>query len=143
MLYTDLLKTQTTCPFCEPITNEIIEKNSSSFLTFSIAPYHRHHLMVIPFRHVDDFKDLSEEETVELQKLLHRGVLLIEALGYRDYTILVRNGVNTGKSVAHLHYHIVPSVIIGDLDHKGKERTVMTKEEIAQLMRELREVSGK
>lgn len=108
VLYTDLLKTQTTCPFCDPIENEVIEKNTSGFLTYSIAPYHKHHLMVIPFRHVDDFKDLSEEETVGLQKLLHRGVLLI-----------------------------------GDLDHKGEERIVMTKEEIAQLMRELREASTK
>ncbi len=145
MLYTDLLATSTVCPFCKPSASRIVEKidkNDLAFLTYALAPYHQHHLMVVPFRHVEDFKELNEKESEAIEKLLRRAVAILERLGYKDYTILLRNGEKTGKSITHLHYHIIPSVIIGDLDHKGENREVLTPEEIGQLLQELKKAEA-
>ncbi len=140
MLYTEYLKTNTACPFCEPITNRIIKRGENAFLTYALAPYHKHHLMVVHYRHIENFKELNADETKSIEKLLHTGIDILESLGYADYTILLRNGDATGKSIKHIHYHIVPSVLIGDLDHKGEERKVMTTEEIDSFMNQVTKI---
>lgn len=138
MNYTEFLKTQTTCPFCEQTVDRMIKEENNAYLTYSIAPYHKHHLLVITKRHIKNFKELEIEEINSINKLLHIGVNMLKSLEYKDYAILLRNGDNSHKSLEHLHYHIIPSVIIGDLDHRGEERIVMTNEEINQLLDEFK-----
>ena len=142
MLYKEFLTTITTCPFCEPIANEVIAENEKAFLTYSIAPYHKHHIMVVPRRHTTNFKELDSEEVKCIEDLLHAGAILLEALNYSDYTILVRNGKNVGKSIAHIHYHIVPSINIGDLDHYKEERRILTANEIKELLDEFKKAKS-
>jgi histidine triad (HIT) family protein len=136
MLYKDFLREITSCPFCEPVFNRIIQEEQDAFLTYSIAPYHKHHLLVIPKDHIEHFQDLTTEVTQSVEKLLHIWVNLLRSLGYEDYTILVRNWENVRKSIRHLHYHIVPATIIGDLDHQGQSRITMSEKEIDELMSE-------
>ncbi|MEK7634993.1 MAG: HIT family protein [Patescibacteria group bacterium] len=140
MLYKDYLKTFTGCPFCGHVDDRFIKEEDEAFLTYSIAPYHKHHMLVIPKRHVAKYEDLNEQEVRAMEKLLLSGIKTIKALGYENYTILLRNGEDAGKSVEHLHYHIVPTVIVGDLDHKGEERRVMTKEEIEEFFEDFKKV---
>ncbi len=137
MNYTEFLKTQAVCPFCDPRFNRTINENEKAYLTYSIAPYHKHHLLVVTKRHIENFEELEKEETEAINNLLNIGVGLIKSLGYKDYSILLRNGSNNSKSIKHLHYHIIPVSMIGDLDHKGEERIVMTEEEISKLLEEL------
>lgn len=139
MLYKDFLSDITCCPFCKPICNRVIQEEKDAFLTYSIAPYHRHHLLVVPYNHIEHFQELTAQETQSIEKLLHIWVNLLRSLGYEDYTILVRNWENIGKSIRHLHYHIVPAVIIGDLDHRGQSRIIMSGKEIDKLMSEFQQ----
>jgi len=136
MLYKDFLRDLVGCPFCELSFNRMIEEEQDAFLTYSIAPYHKHHLLVIPKNHSEHFQDLTTQETQSIEKLLHKWVNLLRSLGYEDYTILVRNGERSGKSIGHLHYHIVPVVMIGDLDHRGQARETLSELEIEELMNE-------
>jgi diadenosine tetraphosphate (Ap4A) HIT family hydrolase len=140
MLYKDYLKTATGCPFCGSVADRFIKEEDEAFLTYSIAPYHKHHILVVPKRHVANYEDLNEHEIRAMEKLLLSGIKTIKALGYNNYTILLRNGENTDKSVEHLHYHIVPTVIVGDLDHKGEERKIMTQEEINEIFEDFKKV---
>lgn len=139
MLYKEFLKTISKCPFCEVPISRIISEDSNAILTYSIAPYHKHHLLAITKRHIENFKDLNEEETKSIDTFLHKGVEMLIKLGYKDYTILLRNGNISGKSVPHLHYHIIPAVIIGDLDHNNDERVVMTEDEMRRSMQDFDE----
>jgi ATP adenylyltransferase len=136
MLYKDFLKTVTKCPFCEG-ENRIISDTLHAYMTYSIAPYHKHHLLVVPKRHVLQLNELNDEEMSDIVSLQKIGQVLLHKLGYKDYTILVRFGENSGKSVEHTHFHIVPDVRMGDVDHLWRERTVMNEEEISELMEEL------
>ena len=137
MLYKDFLKTVTKCPFCGG-DNRIIKDMPGAYITYSIAPYHKHHLLVVPKRHVLDLSELSDEESKDIISLQKLGQEMLKKLGYKDYTILVRFGENSGKSVEHTHFHIVPEVRMGDVDNLWRERTIMNEEEINELMEEFR-----
>ena len=141
MLYADFIKTMTDCPFCARKETEIIAKAPEAFLTFALSPYHAHHLLVVPNRHVVRLEELSAAESSSIDTLLQRGAAVLKKLGYDDYTLLVRNGEHVGKSVDHVHYHLIPAVTIGGLDHIGRERTVMEPEEVAKRMNEFRKAA--
>ncbi|MEI6711453.1 MAG: HIT domain-containing protein [bacterium] len=71
MLYKDFLKDLAYCPFCQPMRRVIVQEQNA-FLTYSLAPYHKHHLLVIPNNHVEQFQDLTSQETQSIEKLLHK-----------------------------------------------------------------------
>ena len=143
MNYRDFLKQITDCPFCNLPADEIIEKNDNAFLTFSLAPYHKHHILVIPYRHIEKFQELNDSENNDINKLLHRGAQMLEALGYTDYSVLVRNGDASGRTIKHLHYHLIPFVVIGGLNHAGGDREIMTKEEIQETLNDFAQIKRK
>lgn len=132
MRYSTFLKRSVRCPFCAP-DQRVFAKNGETYLTYSIAPYAKYHLLVIPKRHVESFSDLTRDELRAAQLMLTRGVAVLRAKGIEDYTILVRNGAKSGKSVRHLHYHLIPKHRIGDLDHRQNARNVLTAAEVRRL----------
>lgn len=135
MLYSEYLKQLTACPFCG--SQQSLSQNESAYLTFAYAPYHKHHLLVVPKRHTTSFFDITHEERVATDSLIELGTSVLRKLGYENFTILVREGSGPAKSIPHMHYHIIPDVLIGDLDHRGKERTMMTDAEMLETQREL------
>lgn len=141
MLYSDLLRTMTSCPFCEGPHNRAIVAREHSYLTYAFAPYHKHHLLVVPRRHVLSIADLTNEEEMEIDELQHLGLRALNELEYPDVTLMVREGtVEKNKSVAHTHFHVVPFVRIGDLDHAGNKRRILTDKEVAQTTEDLKRV---
>lgn len=135
MRYCDYLKTLTGCPFCIKEHRGILEKETA-VLTYSLAPYHKHHLLVIPKRHSEDILDITEQERGEIDALQKAGLKLLRKLGYENMSLLVRQGKDSGKSVAHVHYHIIPDIRLGNIDYSGGERQVMSSEEIDQFFQE-------
>lgn len=136
MLYRDFLKELHTCPFCAPEDRMFVE-GEHAYLTYALAPYHPHHLLVIPKRHVVPLLDLSKEEEADINALIRSGFQVLKRLGYQNITALVREGSDVGKSIAHLHYHLIPNIRIGDIDHNGDERAILTSDEIASTISEM------
>lgn len=130
------------CHFCHPTDRSFLE-NDSAFLTYAIAPYHKHHLLVIPKRHTPSFMELTQGETIHIWEIIRKASAIMLALGYENYTVIVREGNNGSKSVEHLHYHVIPENRIGDLDHEGKGRAVLGVDEIAGISRDVREAMEK
>jgi len=125
-----------TCPFCASDDRKLIE-NETAYVTYALAPYHKHHLLIIPKEHRKSFLHLSPEEHNDIQDLAQKSSRLLHFLGYENFTLMVREGVESGKSVEHLHYHFIPNVHLGDLDHANSPRSVMTEEELRSLVAEL------
>lgn len=142
MLYTEYL-TQSlgeSCHFCTPHDRVFIE-NDEAFLTYSLAPYHKHHLLVIPKQHKKSFMELTEKEMASVWDLIRKGSAILLELGYETYTVLVREGKGRDdKSVEHVHYHIIPENHIGDLTHDGRKRSIMTPMEIQEVSQDIRDV---
>jgi diadenosine tetraphosphate (Ap4A) HIT family hydrolase len=142
MNYPDFLKTLTGCPFCEH-KNRTIMDSDKSFLTYAIAPYHKHHMLVIPKRHVASLSELSKEEFEDIDVLEDKALDILRKLGYVNMSLLVREGnvethtAEDNKTIEHTHFHVIPNIHIGDLDHYGKTRRVMTEQEIDEVVSEI------
>lgn len=137
ILYTDFLKQLTGCPFCEG-KNHILKENEHAYLTYSLAPYHKHHLLVLPKRHIESLSELTLKEEEAIETLQQTALQLLKKLGYKSVTLLVREGdLSETKTIAHVHYHAIPKIQIGDLDHYGEQRVVMSPEEIDATIKDI------
>lgn len=136
MIYSEFLATLTDCPFCAT-SHRIVAENEYAFLTYAIAPYRPDHLLVIPKQHIEHVLELSQEITNDLDSLQRAGLRLLNRLGHENVTLLVREGMGSGKSIPHLHYHLVPDILLGDTERNGKERSVLADDEIDSLVSRL------
>ena len=73
-------------------------------------PYNGGHLLVVPYKQTAGFDDLTDDELLDLMKLLRRCQRALTAV-MKPHGFNV--GVNLGKAagagiVEHLHIHIVP-----------------------------------
>lgn len=141
MLYSNYLKKLKNCPFCE-VKNRILVSKEYAYLTYSIAPYHKHHLLVIPKKHVVSFFDISKNEIKDINALIKIGAKILKKLEYNNFTVLVREGDDSNKSIKHVHYHLIPSDPIGDLNNEGKPRIMLSKKEIENLSKEISLFAG-
>ena len=129
MNYDDFLKTPRPCPFDDAMGKGIITENDVGYITYSLAPYHPDHLLVIPKRHIEEILDVTEKEEAGLYALIHKALKMLHQLGYKDMSVLVRDGEDGMKTVAHLHYNIIPKTHLGDIDHQGIKRALLSAEE--------------
>lgn len=138
MLYKEFLNTLDGCPFCPGKDRTIID-GAYAYLTYALAPYHKHHLLVLPKRHVESIEDLTETELEDIDRLQEEGLRILRNLNYKSISLLVREGpLNVNKSIRHTHYHVIPEIQIGDMDHYGQERRVLEENEIAGVVAEIR-----
>ena len=140
MKYKDFLvdEKEKPCPFCATDVKEKIIENKTAYLTFALAPYHPDHLLVVPKRHVEHILDLTDEELADIDHLEDKGWALLQKLGYKSVSFIVREGDHSGRTVTHTHYHVIPEVRLGDVDHNGDERSILDPSEIPPLVARLR-----
>jgi ATP adenylyltransferase len=90
--------------------NYVIARERSCFAMLNNFPYAGGHLMVIPYREVPDFDDLTDDELLEMMKLVRRCKnALRKAMQAHGFNIGVNLGRVAGAGIEeHLHIHIVP-----------------------------------
>lgn len=137
MEYEDFLKNMKCCPFCEK-DNKLILETDKSFMTYALWPYHQHHLLVIPKRHVESLTEMTEEERRDTGDLQEKALEILKKLGYVSITQLVREGNGVNKAVNHVHFHTIPNIRIGDLDHYGQKRKMLSEDDINMLIQEIK-----
>jgi ATP adenylyltransferase len=103
------------CPFCTipTLSDEdglIINRGITSYVVLNLYPYNSGHLMVVPYRHVADYPDLTVEETAEVGALTQTAMqVLRQASGAQGFNIGMNQGHVAGAGIAeHLHQHVVP-----------------------------------
>ncbi len=134
MKYTELMAKERPCPFCNALPENIIAENKHAYLTFALAPYHKDHLLVVPKRHIEHILDISDSEMEDIDHLQNKAWKALQNLGYTSVSYIVREGAASGRSVTHVHYHVIPEVRLGDLDHNGTERKILDQSEISELL---------
>ena len=72
-----------------------------------INPQAETHLLVIPERHVDTFRDVGEFPPDESKRMLEFIAATAHALGLQDYRVLVNVGESAGQTIFHLHWHLL------------------------------------
>jgi ATP adenylyltransferase len=103
------------CPFCRaPKRPEdeglVVATGETVFAVLNLYPYNPGHLMVCPYRHVADYTDLSEPETLELARFTQTAMRVIrECSGAHGFNLGMNQGGVAGAGIAkHLHQHVVP-----------------------------------
>ena len=96
------------CVFCELYREGTHVNASAGFVAIEdINPRAPTHLLVIPERHVDTFRDVGEFPADESKRMLEFIADTARALGLRDYRVLVNVGESAGQTIFHLHWHLL------------------------------------
>ncbi len=65
------------------------------------------HLLVIPERHLETFRDVAELSPDEAQRMLAFVAETAANVGLRDYRVIVNVGPGGGQTIYHLHWHVL------------------------------------
>jgi ATP adenylyltransferase len=103
------------CPFCTiPGSSDedglIVHRGGLTYVVLNLYPYNSGHLMVVPFRHVADYTELTDAERSEVAAFTQTAMrVLREASNAQGFNIGMNQGVVAGAGIAaHLHQHVVP-----------------------------------
>jgi ATP adenylyltransferase len=104
------------CIFCDKPqagddrANYIVFRTAHSFAMLNTYPYNNGHLLIAPFRHVDGFSALTDEERCDLMSAVAKAEsLLRRAMSPHGMNVGANLGHCAGAGVpGHVHVHIVP-----------------------------------
>jgi ATP adenylyltransferase len=103
------------CAFCLIIdmaddAGLVVARGEVVYAVLNLYPYNAGHMMVVPYRHVADYTELTDEESGELASYTRRSMsVLREVSNAQGFNIGMNQGSVAGAGIAeHLHQHIVP-----------------------------------
>ena len=72
-----------------------------------INPQADTHLLVLPERHVDSFREVGEFDADEAKRMLEFVAQTAREAGLEDYRVVVNVGRGAGQTIFHLHWHVL------------------------------------
>jgi histidine triad (HIT) family protein len=79
-----------------------------------IAPKAPTHLLVIPERHVETFRDIGTLDAEEAKRMLEFVADTAREAGLEDYRVVVNVGPGGGQTIFHLHWHVLGGRAFGE-----------------------------
>ena len=103
------------CPFCtipglDDAEGLVVARGQACFAVLNLYPYNSGHLMVVPYRHVSGYDELTSGEAAELATMTQHAIrALRHASGAQGFNVGMNLGSIAGAGIAaHLHQHVVP-----------------------------------
>lgn len=101
------------CLFCQIISKEIpaefVFENEEMVAFKDIHPKAKHHLLIVPKKHIETIKDLNENEADEV--LVGKMVLaardIAKSLNLDGYNLQFNVGKSAGQIIFHIHLHLM------------------------------------
>lgn len=117
------------CLFCDrnnPVEHTIIVENELAYSRWDNFAASEGHAEVVPKRHVVSFFELNDDEVLAIYALASETKGIIDAKYHPDgYNIGVNDGQAAGRTVHHLHMHLIPRYF-GDVpDPRGGVRHII------------------
>ena len=102
------------CLFCRLVREGDHVAKADGFVAIrDIAPKADTHLLVLPERHVDTFREIGAFPPDEAKRMLEFVAATARDAGLDDYRVLVNVGPGGGQTVFHLHWHVLGGRIRG------------------------------
>jgi histidine triad (HIT) family protein len=103
------------CLFCRLAREADPVRKADGFVAINdVNPQAPVHLLVIPERHVDTFRDVAAFPDEEARRMLAFVAETAAESGLRDYRVVVNVGPGAGQTVFHLHWHILGGHSLGE-----------------------------
>jgi ATP adenylyltransferase len=88
----------------------IVRRSVHTYTMLNLFPYNSGHLLIMPYRHICDFLELTEPE---INEMMSESRIMIKALNEVMKPHGFNMGLNIGKAAgagidSHLHLHLVP-----------------------------------
>jgi histidine triad (HIT) family protein len=99
------------CIFCRIVEGNLpstIVNRAEGFMAIEdINPKAETHLLVLPERHIDTFRDIARFPADESKRMLDFVAETAEQAGLEEYRLMVFCGPGAGQTVFHLHWHLL------------------------------------
>ena len=96
------------CLFCRLVADgEHVHVEDGFVAIRDVAPAAETHLLVLPARHVDTFREIDAFPDEEAGRMLRFVARVAAAEGLDDYRVIVNVGPGAGQTVFHLHWHVL------------------------------------
>jgi histidine triad (HIT) family protein len=96
------------CLFCRLVREGEHVRKANGFVAINdINPKAPTHLLVLPERHVETFKEIAAFPADEAKRMLEFVADTAREAGLDDYQVIVNVGRGAGQTVFHLHWHVL------------------------------------
>ncbi len=103
------------CPFCEipGLSDEeglVVARGETVYAVLNLYPYNPGHLMLVPYRHVADYTELTAPELAEISDATGSAIRAMRRVAApQGFNVGLNLGTSAGAGIAaHLHQHVVP-----------------------------------
>jgi histidine triad (HIT) family protein len=108
---------QPDCLFCELVREGQHVRKANGFVAVEdINPKAEVHLLVLPERHVDSFREVGDFGADEAKRMLEFVAETAREAGLDDYRVVVNVGRGAGQTIFHLHWHVLGGRIVGGFE---------------------------
>jgi histidine triad (HIT) family protein len=107
----------TECLFCKLVAEGDHVHKADGFVAIEdINPKADVHLLVLPERHVDTFRDVGDFSAEESKRMLEFVAETARQADLEDYRVIVNVGRGAGQTVFHLHWHVLGGRSVGGFE---------------------------
>lgn len=118
-----------TCLFCrfdDPTVNKIFLESTNFYARLDNFPATPGHLEIVPKKHIVSFFELTPADASEIYELMNDARRRLASLhGPHGYTIGINEGRAAGRSIDHLHIHLIPRYEGDVSDPRGGIRQIL------------------
>ena len=108
------------CLFCDIVRKGTYVAKTKGFVAIDdINPKAETHVLIIPERHVDTFRDIAHFHGWELKRMLEFIAEVAQKVGLTDYQVVTNVGRSAGQTVFHLHWHVLGDTKSNELSHES------------------------
>lgn len=99
------------CLFCKIIDKEIpsemVYEGSQAVAFKDINPKAKHHLLIVPRKHIESVMKMEEEDQTLMGHLLWDAKKLGDEMGLEGYQLKFHVGRKGGQEIDHVHLHML------------------------------------
>jgi histidine triad (HIT) family protein len=96
------------CLFCSIVREGTYVRKANGFVAIEdINPQAEVHLLIIPERHVESFREIGEFPAREAKRMLEFVADTAREAGLTDYKVQANVGSSAGQTIFHLHWHVL------------------------------------
>ena len=96
------------CLFCDIVREGTYVAKTRGFVAINdINPQAETHILIIPERHIDTFRDVADLRAGETKRMLEFIAEVARDAGLTDYQVVTNVGAGAGQTILHFHWHVL------------------------------------